>query len=53
MRILGEILRDLVLLGLVGLCVWFFPKTTLAIESVCGLGTLALFLFERRIIAAG
>jgi len=44
---LGDILRDLVLLGLLALCVWLFPKTTLAIEGICGVGTLALFLFER------
>ena len=47
MKTLGEILRDLVLLGLLGLCVWLFPKTTLAIEAVCALGTLGLFLVER------
>jgi len=45
----AEILRDLVLLGVVGLLVWLFPKTALAIEGVCGLGTFALFLFERHI----
>jgi len=48
-KLLGNILRDLVLLGLVALGVWLFPKTVLAIEGICGLGTLALFLFERRI----
>jgi hypothetical protein len=48
-KILGEILRDLVLLGLVAICLWFFPKTTLVIEGVCGLGTLGLFLVERAI----
>jgi len=46
---LGGILRDLVLLGVVGLCLWLFPKSVLAIEAACGLGTLALFLFERHI----
>jgi hypothetical protein len=44
---LGDIVRDLILLGLLGVCVWLFPKTALAVEGVCGLGTLALFLFER------
>jgi len=44
---LEEILRDLFLLSLLGLCFWFFPKTTLVIEGVCGLGTLGLFLVER------
>ena len=48
MKRLGEILRDLVLLGLVGLCLWLFPKTVLALEGVCGIGTLALFIVERR-----
>ena len=46
-KALGEILRDLVLLGVVALCAWLFPKTVLGIEGVCGLGTLALLLFER------
>jgi hypothetical protein len=46
-KTLANILRDLVLLGLVGLCVWLFPKTALAIEGVCGIGTLGLFLVER------
>jgi len=46
---LEEILRDLFLLSLLGLCFWFFPKTTLVIEGVCGLGTLGLFLVERRV----
>jgi len=46
-KALGEVLRDLVLLVAVGLCAWLFPKTVLGIEGVCGLGTLALFLFER------
>ena len=49
MKQLGEILRDLILLGAVALCLWLFPKTVLAIEGFCGLGTLALFLFERHI----
>ncbi len=47
MRAAGEILRDLLLLGVVAACLWLFPKTVLAIEGVCGLGTLALFLVER------
>ena len=49
MRAAGEILRDLLLLGLIALCCWFFPKTVLVIEGVCGAGTLALFLFERHV----
>ena len=53
MKILADIARDLVLLALLGVCVWFFPKTTLTIEAVCGVGTLALFLFERKIFKAG
>ena len=44
---LANIARDLALVGLVGLCLWLFPKTTLAIEGVCGIGTLGLFLVER------
>ena len=48
MKAFGEIRRDLLLLGLVGLSLWLFPRTMLTIEGVCGLGTLALFLFERR-----
>ncbi|HMD31215.1 MAG TPA: hypothetical protein VKG84_04840 [Candidatus Acidoferrales bacterium] len=51
MKTLGEIVRDLALLAALGLCVWYFPKTILAIEGVCGLGTLALFLFERSMLA--
>ncbi|HKM89668.1 MAG TPA: hypothetical protein VJX29_03560 [Candidatus Acidoferrales bacterium] len=47
MKTLANILRDLALLGLVGLGVWLFPKTTLAIEGLCGIGTLGLFLVER------
>lgn len=47
MKFARDILRDLLLLAAVGLCAWFFPKTTLAIEGICGLGTLALFLVER------
>jgi hypothetical protein len=42
-----SILRDLLLLALLGALTWLFPKTVLAIEGVCGLGTLALFLVER------
>jgi hypothetical protein len=45
----GEILRDVILLGVIALLAWLFPKTMLVIEGVCGLGTLALFLFERHI----
>ena len=47
MKTAANIVRDLVLLGLVGLCVWLFPKTTLAIEGLCGIGTFGLFLVER------
>jgi hypothetical protein len=47
MKLVANILRELALLGLVGLCVWLFPKTTLAMEGVCGIGTLGLFLVER------
>jgi hypothetical protein len=43
----GHILRDILLLALAGLCLWLFPKTTLAIEGLCGLGTLGMFLVER------
>lgn len=47
MKLLGGILRDLILLAAAALCLWLFPKTVLAIEGVCGLGTMGLFLFER------
>lgn len=53
MKLAAEMLRDLVLLFLLGLCAWLSPKTTLAIEAVCGIGTLGLFLFERKILKAG
>jgi hypothetical protein len=46
-KTIGSILRDLILLGFVGLSLWIIPKTTLAIEGICGLGTLGLFLVER------
>jgi len=46
-RTLGGMARDVVLLAAVGLCLWLFPKTALAIEGFCGLGTMGLFLFER------
>ena len=49
MKLLVEILRDLLLLGVVALCLWLFPKTVLVVEGVCGLGTLALFIVERHI----
>lgn len=42
-------LRDLLLLASLVLLLWLFPKSVLAIEGVCGIGTLALFLFERRL----
>jgi len=48
-KALGEILRDLLLLGVVAACLWLFPKTLLTIECVCGLGTLALFFVERHV----
>ena len=44
-----QILRDVLLLAAAALCVWLFPRTVLTIESVCGLGTLGLFLVERRV----
>ena len=53
MRILGDILREVVLLGLLGACAWWFPRTMLAIEAVCGVGTVFLFLFEQRVFKAG
>lgn len=40
-------MRDLILLAAAGVCLWLFPKTVLAIEGICGLGTLGLFLVER------
>ncbi|HUK53464.1 MAG TPA: hypothetical protein VL099_09275 [Candidatus Binatia bacterium] len=40
-------LRDLVLLALLAVLAFIFPKTVLGIEGICGLGTLALFLVER------
>ena len=43
----GSILRDLVLLALLGVLLWLFPRTMLLIEGICGLGTLALFIVER------
>ncbi len=45
----SSIPRDLLLLVLLGLLLWLFPKTVLAIEGVCGLATLALFVVERGI----
>jgi len=48
-RALAEILRDVLLLGLVGACLWVFPKTVLTIEGVCGIGTAALFIIERHV----
>jgi hypothetical protein len=47
MKTLANIVRDLALLAVVGLCVWFFPRTALVIEGLCGIGTLGLFLVER------
>jgi hypothetical protein len=44
---MGSTLRDLFLLALLAALVWFFPRTVLTIEGICGLGTLALFLVER------
>jgi len=46
-KILGGIVRDVALLAAVALCLWLFPKTALAVEGICGLGTMGLFLFER------
>jgi hypothetical protein len=46
-RSLLEILRELVLLAILGLCLRLFPKTALTIEAFCGVGTIALFLVER------
>jgi len=43
----AQIVRDLILLAAAGVCLWLFPKTVLAIEGICGLGTLGLFLVER------
>jgi hypothetical protein len=45
----AQIVRDLLLLAAAGVCLWLFPKTVLIIEGVCGLGTLGLFLVERRV----
>ena len=45
----AQIVRDLLLLGAAGVCLWLFPKTVLILEGVCGLGTLGLFLVERRV----
>jgi hypothetical protein len=42
-----QILRDLILLAAAAGCFWLFPKTVLAIEGVCGLGTAVLFVVER------
>ena len=47
MKLLSEIVRDVALLAAVALCLWLFPKTVLAIEGICALGTMGLFLFER------
>jgi hypothetical protein len=43
----GSILRDLVLLALLGVLMWLFPRTVLTIEAICGFGTFVLFLVER------
>jgi len=40
-------LRDLILLAIFAVLLWLFPKTVLAIEGVCGVGTLVLFAVER------
>jgi len=48
-RAIGEILRDVLLLGIVAACLWVFPKTVLTIEGVCGIGTVALFIIERHV----
>jgi hypothetical protein len=42
-----SILRDLLLLVLLGLLLWLYPKSVLFMEGICGLGTLALFVVER------
>jgi hypothetical protein len=44
---LGNLARELAWLALLALCVWFIPRTTLAMEAVCGVVTIALFCFER------
>jgi len=44
---LGNLARDLAWLALLALCVWFIPRTVLAVETVCGAVTIALFCFER------
>jgi hypothetical protein len=44
---LKKLARELAWFVLLALCVWFIPRTALAVETVCGAVTIALFCFER------
>ncbi len=48
MSTLRRILYELLWIGVAGACVWFFPKTTLAIVAFGVVVTLALRIVERR-----
>jgi hypothetical protein len=33
-----------------GVCAWFFPKTVLGTEAICGLGTIVLYRVEKGVM---
>ena len=41
--------RDIAWLAALGVCIWFFPRTLLAMEAVGAVGTIALFWVEKRL----
>ena len=44
-----EFVREMACLAGLGVCIWFFPRTLLAIEIIGALGTIALFWVEKRL----
>ncbi len=47
MNTLKRILFELLWIGVAGVCVWFFPRTTLAIVAFGAVVTLALRMVEK------
>ncbi len=49
MNFLRQFFRELLWFAGLGVCAWFFPRTTLGTEAICAVGTIVLFFTERGI----
>jgi hypothetical protein len=50
MNFLRQFFREILWFAGLSVCAWFFPRTVLGTEVICGLGTMVLYRVEKGVM---